>query len=895
MSSFKRGKRLEKLEEVINLYNDARDPSTVTLDFSKWLHTLNTMDNMMEKEKKCHSLASIALNTNDNISGRRNEHICDDNISYLIVLLRYFHKMYVLASTFVPLPLSLWSKWKEGLLTLLWTTSGTDEGGEEREHCRCVGETNHHKVFSAEISCFSSHNSALFPNLGDASTVLTVQKELLDQYRELFNFNLWGCSFMVGNRLFPLLHQLEAKKNLNEDTEEEGEEGAANVEKTVRGQFSDHKLLPLPVANRVDSLWFTELHEICRLCKDSRHLFMEYPHIGQLEREILSNKLENLCLKEEEMMVAAEEGKQENKEKEILLETILRRSFKRDLAVPSIAVENQELETEYKNFEVDDKKELELKKIIHRTAKGPVFHVLSAFYAHLQSLKNTAAENGDPHTFPVSSDDKTMTVPSIRFLGFRFSALPSCLLDEKGNQLADSLVQLWATSSPEECYIAFAFTMQRMIELEAFPAVLNPARVCFLLHLLHQWWKFYTKETHRWGILSTFAAQDDEDAIQFILERHEVILRYALATREEVFLRSGTTPTGNVEKRREASPFKKIEVLRMITQSFIWCLGTYLSHLDEVPMSDAKVLKRQEKAISRCLAWLETYVVGIISVALMNDIYHFADVKRETTVREKETEEKNSILKGKDEHVKGEQIVDRTREDDTVEDLILILEGRLKIALLDSFSFFASLFPAVQEKNQVRLYTIVSSILDQVEKSKDILEPPHNVRQLWTVAFQLLQRAALWLPTRGVGCCSTSTSTSSGSPSVSTSLTSCSTFIAQITWSLKRLLSLASEVMRDEASVDAAADLWIVFSSQNISHPHMDGSPTPSFSSSPSPFPLLLPLPYDVHLRKMSRQLIKSREKYSDSSSGVVAHNTGNTTVDILIERRKSLKRLRSE
>lgn len=893
--AFKKGKNLQELEDVANLFKAATASSAVTLHYSQWVFLLNQMGESIKKEKERHSLVLMNFEPKDE---RNKGHTHTNTVPYLVILMRYFHDMYVKASEYVPLPLHLWNRWREGLMTCLWSLETAEN--KSRDDVELQQLKNEMKKVDATFSSSTSdgsssevgsslldqikEDSSFSPNSEEVNLLLSVQKELIEEYQKVLHVNLWGSSCMVSGRLFPLLRKLESKAFPSDGQEEEEE-----IVKKVReedgenkGQFSSQASCATRTAYRMDSLWFQELHDLSRLCKDSQHLFMVYPLIGQQERKILLQKFENLWVEE------GAEGENE-KEKEVAMESLLRRSFKRDFAVPSIALMNHELENEYENFEVDDKKALELKKMAARSGRSITCDALSTFYSHMESLQHALQDKEDLHMLVNHGEPAVKpTMPSSLSFCFR----SPCILDEKGNQLADHLTQLWANASPEESYIAFAFTSQRIVDFESFPAVLNPSRLLFFLHLLHRWWKWYVKQTHRWTIHSLFIAEDDEDAIQFILERHEVILRHALITQE---VTSNCTESSNEEavKRKEASPLPKIEVLRIVTQSLIYCLGTYLSSLEEVPMSPAKRVVRREKALSQCHAWLKTYIVCTISVALMNDIYTYAEKRSEGSEEQINQElERKSKEENKESYMAEEMEVQSTDTDEEVEDAILILEGKLKVALLDAFVFFAPFFPAVEEENQVRICAVTTSILDQIEKRKGLKQVAPRVKKLWSVAFQLLQRSTLWLPTHPA--------------SSSSSLSASSTFVHQITWLLKRLLALASDVLREEMLVEAAADLWMVFSAQCIPHVRKvpsASSVSPTSSSAFLPggitkeaFHILLPLPYDGHLRNASTR-VSSTESSPDRSptSTVLSRNVGNTTIDVLTERRKSLKRLRSE
>lgn len=869
--SFVKGKQFQELEEVTNFCSEAIDSNVVTLEVSQWLRKLNELSEKVKDAKERHLLV---LPYSRNRGSGKECSISEKTILHLCTLMRCFHSLYEAASLYVPLPLPMWNRWKEGLLTFLWSEEETKIKSEKEVSLK--GEDVNDFPDFPSVSLLrkglrpadaSTHEDGRvsLSTLKEMEPLLSVRKELLEQYEKHFDIHLWGSSFMVGSRLFKLLHELESKRSLidveNGIIEEQSEEISQKVSKTPSSKYSSS-----------EALWFKELHEISRLCKDSRHLFMEYSHIGLLERMTLTEKLENLQM----------EG--EDKEVELLLESVLRRSFKRDFAVPSFSFETKELESEYENFEVDSKKQSELKKIAVYTEKSSVLNMLSSFYSHLQSLQLPTG-SVEKNLLP---ENVTSGVNGSTHLLFSFFPFSCSILDEKGTQLADSLTQLWSSASSEDVYTAFAFTMQRIVQLESFPPVLNPARVLFVLHLFCKWWKYYVRQTHRWNIHSTFVSEDDEDLMRFMLERHEMVLRYALSTPNAPFRSFGTTSEETLQ-HSYPSPMEKIEALRVVTQSVICCLGTYLSNLEEIPMASEKAMKRRERALSMCLAWLEQYIVGTISVALMNEIYSFSEHLPE--MKKKASMKASSVERNEEDalkELKNDEGSNVTEEEE--EDVLLVLEGKLKVVLLDAFVIFSPLFPAVQEKNQVRLYTIVHSIMNQLKKIKMKPCPSEGAKKLWSVAFQLLQRAGLWLPIHQAPCYSSSSASFSASR----------TFVQHITSLLKSLLSVASEVLRQEAEVEAAAGLWMVFSSQSIHH-HPDStalrpSSPPLVEQKKELLPLLLPLPYDLRMKKKSRILSDMGES-SDNffSSAAVSGKISSTTLDIVIERRKSLKRLREE
>lgn len=584
------------------------------------------------------------------------------------------------------------------------------------------------------------------------------QQELLTQYNSHYLVHFWGSHAAFKMRLCELMHLGEIQKT------------------TIDTDTCWHSLAPL----------------FSRLCSDSKHLYLDFPLVGKAEREIL----EALLIDDESRM-----------------ELEIRRSFKRDFSVPCCALESEALLLEYVDFEVDEKKEKELRNIFEATARSSAQLKFSSFSR--VAYRNTRSSTEDNLIFslrdrPLECDD----------------------LNEEVSRLADALVQHWRESA-ENCYTALGFTMHRIIDLEVFPSVVNPARFLFLLHLLQKWWVKYSGQTHRWGSNSPYSTEDDSDVWKFLIERHEALFRWAVRTEESQKVQF---------KDRFAA---KLELLEAVSQSLLHCLCVGLANLRHAIMTPEKLELRSQTAFLSCLRWINDYAVEVVSVALMNDIYRYA----ESVVPEGEVSSNEA-------------------ECLTENDVVLSFEAKLKVVLLDCFVFFSNTSPQVLKTNQSRLLIILEAVLDHLEASKrsaDVIV----LKPLWFSAFQLLQRSPSFLP-----------------PFFVDERKSLVTYVQGVSRSFQRSIRFAGDVLRDPEAVDLAKGAWSVFCAHTTPSSGKSvkrSNATESGLTISSPFSLL-----DLPSTYLSRL-----ESGGVSGKGRSIVELG--AMDALLEKRKILKRIREE
>eukprot|EP00796_Vickermania_ingenoplastis_P013271 gene13271-9113_t len=596
--------------------------------------------------------------------------------------------------------------------------------------------THYHQLYMAAVGCvplplsmWQQWRKGLETVLGLKHTttapleLVRTSAELLKQFHAKYRAHFWGCRGVVGERLADLLQECRERS----ETVQDDIETIADLE----------------------AAYGAEMQSFSRLCSDAAHLFLDYPIIGREEREFWSGALTS----------------------DVVMESALRHSFKRDARTPSSALVGTELLEEYEEFEVDDKKGKEVKQLFSAATRSGVQRALDALYQHMSARVANK-----------SSDSSAMASGTRRSVGFLYP-----LLDEEENKLADEVVELWRRV-PESCYTALAFTMQRLVELESFPGVLNPSRLLFALNLLHRWWTKYTAQLHRWSAHSPFVAEDDSDVWQFLLERHEVLLLWGLAYYEY-----------------SADPSEKVEALSAVSQSLVHCLFTYLSNVEGGHMTAAKAARRSNAAVSACLKWLNDVAVDIIAVALMNDTYRYAESMLQTSTfgSSEQEQDPNSVPGG---------------EEDSI---VLPREVRLKLVLLDTWGPLARFSSLQCEKNAKRITAMASGLLEYMTRPGLAEE---QRRHLWNAALRVLQRGSQFLPFLDIS--------SAGSETKE--------FVRTMMRLFKELLCTASDHLKAPELVEFAADAWRAFASCSIRATHVAATeggdaPLPSVSISYDP------------------------------------------------------------
>lgn len=469
---------------------------------------------------------------------------------------------------------------------------------------------------------------------------------------------------------------------------------AARWETKQKGTTAE-KQLELSTIAEFEKGWFKEVNGFYRLAYGSGHLFRDYPVAGEMERELLSATLAD----EEHVEV---------------LECATRDSFRRDFAAPSCMVGGDSAWESYTEFEVDDKKESAMRSLMEKSRSSPLYKAQASLYTELEASHDAPA-----------------------------SALPANVNSPDFVRKADEVARLWG-QSPAGSLTAVGFTMQRLLEFESFPPAVHPSRLAFVLHLLQKWLAHYCTSPHRWGVHSCFTEEDDSDLWTFLLERHEVLCRLALlGDRDE-------------SNQRKDALLYQVDTLKTVTQSVLHCLFVYLRHIRMTPMSHEKLSLRCNATITRCEGWLDTFVVGTHSNALMNDVYEESEAFEDA----------------------GE--ADR---------FVLRIEARLKLVLLDAFSSFAQRLPRVAERNSARLIQVVEALLATLNSSA--LTP--ELTDLWRCTLRLLQRALFFVP-RDPG---------EGDQS-----------FASLAALFKQLLRVSAEKFCDGEKVEAVSEAWMVFSSQ---------------------------------------------------------------------------------
>ncbi|KAK7199769.1 hypothetical protein NESM_000023200 [Novymonas esmeraldas] len=330
------------------------------------------------------------------------------------------------------------------------------------------------------------------------------------------------------------------------------------------------------------------LQAFARLSAESAHLFADHPLIGRLERLWLSETV----------------GPALGVSAEAAVEALVRRSFKRDVQLPSAAL--PELLREYEESEVEERKAKDILAKGHATMKSSWMRAASALQTQTALLAGTA------DSAAASTDAGAAPLPSPREVA---------RLEELRDDLLRELKRL---PGGRGCLPALGLVVQRL--LEDFGATtsrgapsggLSSSQTHFYLYLLHQWFAGYIGSHHRWSTTDMFAAPDDSDLWGFVLDRHAVCLTWALASEEAPApdgLESGARRLSAVEAAAVA-----VEKLRAILYSVVHCLQLYLASVVSFTSAEKREV-RQRAVTAASQAWVQEVAVEVFCRALLSDV-----------------------------------------------------------------------------------------------------------------------------------------------------------------------------------------------------------------------------------------------------------------------------------
>ncbi|KEG15390.1 hypothetical protein DQ04_00091240 [Trypanosoma grayi] len=416
---------------------------------------------------------------------------------------RHYHAVYARCVQLLVVPLHRWRQWHEGLCFFIGE-SGRDETGGLAALCR----------------------------------------QLMVSQRECFAVAFWGCWSSVAVRLESLSEQIASQ------TLSAADDGAKNGndnddDATVSGDAENDDVVDKCIV-RLRKRYFLELYQFQRLAHDAAHLFNSYGLVGKAERQWLTDAV---LLQHDEAAA----------------EALLRRSFKRDFGVPCTELDSGVLFEEYKAFEVNERKDREMRKRSQETLKGTWCSRARDVSEHEMKQKQDSSQEH--------------------------------LCDDRGKEILDNLVECLRRneSKPD---LAFAVTMCRIVEKEVFPASVNLARLEFALNLLQEWFETYANERHPGDIPLLL----DADLWKFVLERHTELLKWAVMH----YCCDDAT----------VDPLLSIDAIMSVSFSVLHCLDVYLVSVvrKRTPGDPKKELEARQKVSN----WVQQTVVNLFLSGVLN-------------------------------------------------------------------------------------------------------------------------------------------------------------------------------------------------------------------------------------------------------------------------------------
>ncbi|KAG5495467.1 hypothetical protein GH5_03128 [Leishmania sp. Ghana 2012 LV757] len=396
--------------------------------------------------------------------------------------------------------------------------------------------------------------------------VQRVQTELISSYWHLYRRLCWGSGGAAKAGLAAVLEEASS---------------AVSLLSSVVPTDAAPRLVELEAALA------TPLQAFARVAGESAHLFADYPLIGVVERRWLN----------EVVLSALGECA------EPVVEVLVRRTFKRDLRVPSVAL--PDLLHEYEEDEVDGKKVKDLLALGQATLRSSWMRAASSLHA----LKAGVPDRAGPAAVSATPD------ASSRACSTRLTELEE-----------DLLKVLAKVPKGQGCLPALGLLMQRLIEENREGCAsagpwhgLNGSQTQFYLHLLHQWFAMYVNSNHRWTVSNMFAAPDDADLWMFLLDRHSVCLTWALLPE----LPTWQNPRACTRVEARLSYLNglavRVDKLRAIFYSVVHCTQLYQAAAAAFTTKE-KLNARLKTAAAAAHSWMKEVGVETFCRALLNDL-----------------------------------------------------------------------------------------------------------------------------------------------------------------------------------------------------------------------------------------------------------------------------------
>ncbi|KAG5496222.1 hypothetical protein JKF63_02523 [Porcisia hertigi] len=393
-----------------------------------------------------------------------------------------------------------------------------------------------------------------------------IQTEAIDSYWHLYRRLCWGSSGAAKAGLATVMEQAD---------------GAVSVLPSMVARDT------APSLTELEEALAKPLQEFARLSAESAHLFAHYPLIGRVERIWLSET------------VAPALGSST----EAVVEALVRRTFKRDLRVPSVAL--PDLLREYEETEVNEQKVKDILAVGQATLRSSWMESASALHAHMAELtegKNAPEASGKP--------------------GMR-SPVHSTRLQELRDALLSVLVKV---PNDQGCLPALGLLVQGLLEDHDETSAstepcrsLNGSQTHFYLHLLHRWFSTYVRSHHRWSVTEMFAAPDDADLWMFLLDRHAVCLTWALATEHPTLEDAAACTRAETQLEYLHRLAISVDKLRAILYSVVHCVQLYRVSVTEFTKTEKREVRLKTAATATQL-WMKQIGVETFCRALLNDV-----------------------------------------------------------------------------------------------------------------------------------------------------------------------------------------------------------------------------------------------------------------------------------
>ncbi|CAC9524920.1 hypothetical protein conserved [Leishmania donovani] len=462
----------------------------------------------------------------------------------------------------------------------------------ERQHLsvrgRAQGLRHYHAVYEASVRCVplsltrweqwlaglseqgaQTTMGACPDDLSSSSSpqVQRVQKELVDSYWHLYRRLCWGSSGAAKAGLAAVLEHTESAAS---ELQSVMATGAAAL-----------------VAEQEAAL-AKPLQAFARLSAESAHLFADYPLIGKVER---------LWLSETVLPALGEPA-------EPLVEMLVRRTFKRDLQVPSVAL--PELLREYEESEINEHKVKDIVAVGQATLSSSWMRAASALYVHTTRLTDTTRPSDVGGMLEASSLSR----------------------DARLKELEEQLLSVLIKVPRGQGFLpALGLLMQRLMEDNGEASAstgpwrgLNGSQTQFYLYLLHQWFATYIGSHHRWSVTDMFAASDDADLWTFLLDRHAVCLTWALVTEKPALQDLAVRTHAETQLGYLDVLATRVDKLRAVFYSVVHCAQLY--HASTTAFT--KMEKRESRlrtAAAAMHSWMKEIGIETFCRALLNDLF----------------------------------------------------------------------------------------------------------------------------------------------------------------------------------------------------------------------------------------------------------------------------------